>query len=610
MFIRFSLILLLCLSGPTSAALSNQLKNHPSPYLALHGNDPVHWQQWGPQVLQQARTENKLILVSVGYFSCHWCHVMQRESYQSKAIAEILNRAYLSVKIDRELEPVLDARLIEFVRRTRGHAGWPLNVFLTPDGYPLIGFTYSPPEKFQRILLGLESRWQQESDQLKVIARTAFDQLAQSEDKTNLKRALTTRRDLHGALVSMALLVGDDLEGGFGQGSRFPMVPQLMALLERLEASPDEKLAGLLTLTLDQMARLGLRDHLAGGFFRYTVDPGWQEPHFEKMLYTQALVSRLYLLAARVLERPDYVAVAQDTLDFVLKSMSGRDGGYISSFSAVDAHEVEGGGYLWSDEQLVAVLDGDELLFARRRWQLSGERALEGGYLPVDGISPTDLASGAGKDSGWAVATEQRLRQQLLKARQGRAHPKDGKQLAAWNGLLLTALVEAHQVTADPAYRQAAKNLSGYLHGLWDGDQLWRSKSAGRPLGSASLEDYVYVSQGLSAWAKLSSAEDDGVLAKRLLREAWERFYSINGWLRSQQGLLPNEAGVATLEDGPMPSPVAVLIEMTLDGQEGGLQERAVAAREMGYPRASESPLSYATHTLLLINAAPAKDAD
>ncbi len=315
------LLILGLLALPVQAALLNELRDHPSPYLAMHGADPVHWQIWGPDALERARSENRLLFISSGYFACHWCHVMQRESYQNPETAALLNRHFIPVKIDRELQPALDAHLIEFVQRTRGSAGWPLNVFLTPEGYPLLGMTYERPTAFRELLGKLQNAWSRESDKLKGMALKASEQMARSRSPAAVEPV--DPQGLRRRLVASALELGDDLQGGFGRQNRFPMAPQLSVLLDSLRPQPNPELHAFLELTLDQTATQGLRDHLAGGFFRYTVDQGWQIPHFEKMLYTQAQLILLYIKAADVLERTDYLDVARDTVEFVVREMAG-----------------------------------------------------------------------------------------------------------------------------------------------------------------------------------------------------------------------------------------------------------------------------------------------
>ena len=593
--------LLLLLSSYAQATLNNQLGNHPSPYLAMHGNDPVQWQVWGKEALEKARKENKLIYISSGYFACHWCHVMQRESYQNPQVAALLNAHFIPVKVDRELQPALDAHLIDFVQRTRGSAGWPLNVFLTPEGYPLIGLTYSPVEPFRGLLVRLNNAWAERSEGLKATAQKASMELL-SEQPVEPKQTIDTK-GVQTGLITMALALGDGMEGGFGRQSRFPMAPQWSVLLRRLEAGGDYKLRELAELTLDQMASQGLRDHLAGGFFRYTVDPGWQVPHFEKMLYTQAQLSQLFIQAARVLNRPDYLDVARDTLDFTLDVLAGEEGGYIASLSAVDPQGEEGGGYLWSQSQLQNALDENERDFARQRWGLGDNAVSDGGDLPVNENTLKSLSEESGESLISLSSMEQRVKNKLLRARASRNHPRDGKQLAAWNGLILSALVEGAKALGDTRYREAARRLRDYLvTRLWDGERLLRAQGEKGALGTAALEDYVYVAAGLHAWAGLSGSKEDLGLARRLVTDAWTRFYHKQGWRGSDDLLIPGIATEKVISDGPLPSPAALLIELTFVLGGDDLKAKAGSALQLSYSKAKEQPIWYATHANALIN--------
>ena len=312
------LVLALMLLSP--AALANALSDHMSPYLAMHGNDPVDWRDWGETALDEAEESGKLLFISSGYFSCHWCHVMQQESYQDPETAGMLNRWFVSVKIDRELQPALDAWLIEFTETTEGTAGWPLNVFLTPDGYPLIGATYLPRDDFQSLLRKLTAFWESDRDKAIAFSRDIVERIRASK-KASPAVKLPDARQLAKRLIREALTLGDELQGGFGDQNKFPMSPQLHVLLQLQQREPSQALQDFLVLTLDQMAGKGLRDQIAGGFFRYTIDPGWETPHYEKMLYNQAQLASLYLLAADVLNRPEYRGGARDTLDFVRDRM-------------------------------------------------------------------------------------------------------------------------------------------------------------------------------------------------------------------------------------------------------------------------------------------------
>ena len=275
-------VICLILSWGAQAALTNQLGEHPSPYLALHGKDPVQWQSWGGQVLEKARAEDKLIFISSGYFACHWCHVMQQESYRDPAVAALLNKHFIPVKVDRELQPALDAHLIDFVQRTRGQAGWPLNVFLTPEGYPIFGLTYAPKASFLQLLGRLEQIWTARREELKTTARQA-SLAVEGSGKPAVKSANPIDRPaMEKALFSMALNLGDDMEGGFGHQNRFPMSPQWTVLLERVSSTQDDHLRALIELTLDQMANQGMRDHIEGGLLSIYRGPGLAAAPFRK----------------------------------------------------------------------------------------------------------------------------------------------------------------------------------------------------------------------------------------------------------------------------------------------------------------------------------------
>ncbi len=590
------------LAKPHAAELKNQLKNHPSPYLSMHGEDPVNWQVWSKATLERARQEKKLLFVSSGYFSCHWCHVMQRESYQNAALAEFLNRHFIAVKVDRELLPALDAYLIDFVQRTRGQAGWPLNVFLTPEGYPLLGLTYQPAGPFFELLKRLHARWQTDAAVLTRMAQEAADKLkpkplqARAELKPGLGEQLET------TLVIHARKLGDELVGGFGNQTKFPSAPQMQALLRRLASKPDAKLEKLLRTTLDHMANQGLRDQLGGGFFRYTVDPNWQIPHFEKMLYTNAMLVEVYLTAAKLLSEPAYEAVARDTLDFMLDVLLTPEGAFIGSLSAVDAQGVEGGYYLWDEASLKRLLSEDELLVVRTVWGLQGTPALEAGHLPVQTQAPKQAA----QQLGLAETTvRQRLtsaRKKLLVARAARNLPRDDKRLTAWNGLALSALLRGASLQQGERYQAAARRLRDYLvtH-AWDGKHLVRAVGAE---GDASLEDYAYVVAGLLDWAKASNRDEDYALVKQVVEQGWKRFYTAYGWQLGENLIIPNLSAEPVLSDGPMPSPSALLVRVSLDlaarHLDQGLVAQARDALTLGHERLAAQPFWYATQIAVI----------
>ena len=595
----FFLILILC--AAPAWALQNQLAEHPSPYLAMHGDDPVAWQDWGEAAIAQAREQDKLIFLSSGYFSCHWCHVMQRESYRNPEIAAWLNEHFIPVKLDRELHPALDAYLIDFLERTQGQAGWPLNIFLTPEGYPLIGATYLPPERFSELLQRLQATWDGRRSHTRNLARRALLKLLANRD-TGEFQALPFA-ELRTRLLRQALSVGDPMEGGFGEQNKFPMSPQLLALLELRGSNPAGALDLLLQTTLDQMAEQGLRDHLGGGFFRYTVDPSWQVPHFEKMLYTQAQLARVYLLAGQLYGREDYLALARETLDFALREMPGQHGLMIASFSAVDEQGEEGGPYLWTEEQLRYVLSEQDTRLAQRVWALQGPPLLEFGWLPRRGESLTEIAAQLEQPLPALQQRVERIREQLLIARKRRDLPADDKELAAWNGLLLGALARAGQQLNEPRYLEAALALAKNLRQrLWHDGELWRARAGDAAVGAAALEDYAYVADGVGALLR-AAPQAAGELADwhtELVRSAWQRFHSPRGWKVTEKPLIPGLGEEPAMRDGALLSPLAVLLRETARGGDAFTDLPLAEAVRASQRPLQEEPFWFPSQVLVL----------
>ena len=564
--------LLCCILLPSfvQAELSNTLKGNASPYLAMHGNDPVNWQQWTSETVDQARKENKLLFVSIGYFACHWCHVMQKESYQANDIAMVLNDKFIPVKVDRELHPALDARLIEFVNRTRGYSGWPLNVFITPEGYPLLGLVYLPHDDFKALVEKLATFWAEDAEGLKNDARLAAAELEPEEidqSNTTLSEASNT---LGKDFVRKAMIEADKFLGGFGEQSKFPSVPKLDALLDQYKIEAKPELGKFLVTTLNSMQKYGLNDSLGGGFFRYTVDPQWRVPHFEKMLYDNALLANLYFKAARVLRHPEYKATAVATTRFMSEVMGRPNGGLVASLSAVDDKNVEGGYYLWDRDEIKQLLNHKEWAVVEPAWGLNATPTLEGKYLPVaegplDELQKEKTVRAAGiaqKEIGKLLAS---ARKKLRDVRNKRGLPVDTKQLAGWNGLALSAFVNTAQTTKDKKDVEAAQRLRDFIvNERWDGRQLLRAKDKqGKVIGKATIEDYAYVSAGLLDWAHYTGKPKDLALAMQVTDQAWQRFFTTHGWQLSEENLLGYGMSEHALSDGPMPSPAATILHTT-----------------------------------------------
>lgn len=589
----------------TAPRLENQLANHASPYLALHANDPVKWQDWKSAVVKRARKQNKLVYLSIGYFSCHWCHVMQRESYQNPEIAKFLNENFIPVKVDRELEPALDARLIEFAEQTTGVAGWPLNVFLTPEGHPLYAVLYMPPKEFQQVLEKLQKLWQQDPVGLAKLARQAVDK-GKGPGKPVLNPGQV--KAYVGKIVETSFTIGDPFHGGFGEQSKFPSVPQLDFLLAQYQRRPDRKLKNFLQRTLDQMMRNGLYDHLGGGFFRYTVDPGWQTPHFEKMLYDNALLARLYLHAGTLWSRDDYLQIATQTLKYMQQEMRHTSGAFIASLSALDDKGVEGGYYLWSLPELKKLLSADELKAYRLASGMMDAPPFDNGYLPMQALTRQEVGMSLKLSADKVKVMLLTAQSKLRVARQARKIPKDRKVLAGWNGLSLSAYAEAARIGKDPIYKETATAVRNYLVNiLWTDGSLHRSMDNGRSIGQASLEDYAQVARGLLDYARLTKRQEDYRMTRQVVDAAWERFYSGNGWRLSERTLMQSEAPRDAHADGPMPSPSGSILSTSLvlakQTNDRAFLKKVMATLNSGHEDIQSDPFWYATHVAAMARA-------
>jgi len=582
------LLFLFLISSMPLLAATSPLANHPSPYLAMHAADPVHWWLWDETVLQRAQKEHRLIFISSGYFACHWCHVMQQQSFRNRLIAERLNHDFIAVKIDRELWPELDAYLIDFVEKTRGAAGWPLNVFLTPEGYPLVGTTYLPPAGFAEFLQRLEQRWQSDASSLTALAHAAA---TTSGSATPLAKQSLSPVELSNSLHKSLLLKWDEhadhFAGGFGSEAKFPQPPLLSNLLM---LKGETEMNSFIRVTLDSMAAYGLHDHLGGGFFRYTVDPGWKLPHFEKMLSDNAQLAVLYLIAAERFKDNRYRQIGLETLNFILHELHHPDGGFIASLSAVDAKGKEGGYYLWTEEELKSSLGENGALVAGSLWGMQGVMPWENGYLPMP-------LQGLSKKMQRKQAL---LKSRLLSLRARRSLPRDMKRLASWNGLILIALSAAHN--EGKQYVQAGKEVRDYLHSLWDGKRLWRvMDEKGKRWLPGGLGDYAFAAHGLLRWDAAVSDPKSRELAAKLVATAWRHFHNESGWLPGGEIMLIGRRE-PVLPDGAVPSSAVALFEANLLlGEKGPIEKLEMSKVLTAQPVALlNEPLAYSGYLTLL----------
>ncbi|HEX2025506.1 MAG TPA: thioredoxin domain-containing protein [Actinomycetota bacterium] len=457
--------------------MANRLASATSPYLLQHADNPVDWYEWGEEALDRARREDKPILLSVGYAACHWCHVMERESFEDQDTARIMNEHFVSVKVDREERPDVDAIYMDAVQAMSGHGGWPMTVFLAPSGEPFFAGTYFPKEDrhgmpaFRKVLLAVAEAWRERRDDLMAQGKRVVEAISAGPRGTGEP---LTREILDRALDGFQR--GFDAEwGGFGPAPKFPQ-PMSLELLLRLDARGAGGARDMLITTLDRMAAGGMYDVVGGGFHRYSTDRKWLVPHFEKMLYDNAQLASVYLHAHQVTGREDYRRVAEETLDYLLRELRHPDGGFFSSQDA-DSEGVEGKFYVWSWEELVEVAGEDTA-----RWL---------------GASPSGNWEGSNvlhrtvfdPPAGW-----QDRQRALRERRSGRIPPAtDDKVLTAWNGLAISAFAVTGRALGRSDYVEAATAATDFvLSALRRQDgRLLRAWRDGRTSGPAYADDHA-----------------------------------------------------------------------------------------------------------------------
>jgi uncharacterized protein YyaL (SSP411 family) len=484
---------------------ANRLVREKSPYLLQHAYNPVDWYPWGEEAFQQARRQDKPIFLSVGYASCHWCHVMEKESFQDPQIAALLNRHFVPVKVDREERPDVDRLYMAFVQASTGSGGWPMSVFLTPAGEPFFGGTYFPPDNrygrpgFRNLLERIAQAWLFDREQIRAAGGAALERLRrQGEAEAG---HFEPGEAVLGYGFNAFRRSFDPVHGGFGGAPKFPRPSVLSFLLRYYERSGNQEALEMALATLQAMARGGLRDHLGGGFHRYAVDEAWRVPHFEKMLYDQAQLALAYLEAWQITGRPWCAEVARQTLDYVLREMTHPEGGFHSAEDADsalgDAPETsrEGGYYLWTAAQIRAALGPEAAAWfcAHYGVQPEGEWVLHEAQ-PLE--TTAELAGLQPEPMRQALAEARRL---LLAEREKRPRPaRDDKILTAWNGLMISALARASRALEEPRYREAAERAAEFLAArLYEGETLLRRYRDGEAGVPGFLEDYAFLAQGL-----------------------------------------------------------------------------------------------------------------
>jgi uncharacterized protein YyaL (SSP411 family) len=505
--------------------MSNRLANETSPYLLQHADNPVHWYPWGEEALQKAQAEDKPIFLSVGYSACHWCHVMAHESFEDEGVAEILNEHFVNVKVDREERPDLDRIYMSAVQALTGRGGWPMSVFLTPDGQPFYGGTYFPPAprpfggmpSFTQVLLSITDAWQNRREELLKGGERVTAAVEQQMMVPGTKREDVRRETLDAAFESLQRDF-DEIHGGWGDAPKFPQPMTLEFLLRYHHATDNPRARYMASLTLEAMARGGMYDQIGGGFHRYSVDDHWLVPHFEKMLYDNAQLARVYLHAWQVTGYSLYRTISEEILDYVTREMTDPGGGFYSTQDA-DSEGQEGKFFLWTPDQIYTVLgqDADDFIAA---YGVSEAGNFEGRNI-------LELVGGVSQRAGLAEA-----RRKLLATRGRRVRPgRDEKVLTSWNGLMLAAFAEAARALKRDDYRRVARcNADFLLSELRTADgRLRHTWKEGTASVNGYLEDHAYLVEGLLELYQTTFNPRWYLAARELAETMIAHFYANDG---------------------------------------------------------------------------------
>ena len=573
--------------------MPNRLIDETSPYLLQHAHNPVDWHPWGEEALARARSEDKPIFLSIGYSACHWCHVMERESFENPDIAALMNANFVSVKVDREERPDIDSIYMGAVQAMTGRGGWPLSMFLTPDGEPFYGGTYFPPEDrhgmpgFPRVLAAISDSYRQRRGD---VARSATEITAAMSgigqavaDYTPLSRDTLTQ-----AYVGLRSSF-DQQDGGFGTAPKFPQPMVLDFLLRHHALTGDAHALEMVELTLRRMAHGGMYDQLGGGFHRYSTDPFWLVPHFEKMLYDNALLSRLYLRAYQATGSPLYARIARETIDYVLREMTDPLGGFYSAQDA-DSEGEEGRYFVWTPGEIERVLGREDGAILQAHFGVTHEGNFDGRnilHLATDHDDATGETGAAASESDGVIARGKRL---LLESRGRRVPPEtDTKVLTAWNGLMLHSVALGAAVLHRPDYlRAAVAGATFILANMKRDGRLLRTYRDGQARLNAYLEDYALLADGLIALYEATFdrqwLDEANHLAHRMLELFWDeggaRFYD-TGTDHETLILRPRDITDNAMPSGGSAAADVLLRLSVLTGEPGYARTAAAALRSV-----------------------------
>jgi len=511
--------------------MPNRLAEETSPYLLQHANNPVDWHPWGPEALEKAKSEDKPIFLSIGYSACHWCHVMEHESFESEEIASYLNEHFVSIKVDREERPDLDQIYMNAVQLLTGRGGWPMSVFLTPEQHPFFGGTYWPPTTrqgmpgFDHVLRAVTEAWQNRR-------QVAIEQSQQLSERIQQIGSGGGVQQISPGRVTVALRqMGesfDEKHGGFGHSPKFPQTMSIELVLQNYSVTRNEQTLRIVTTTLDKMAMGGIYDHLGGGFARYSVDERWLVPHFEKMLYDNALLIRNYVDGWRVTKNPFYAQIVRETCQYILRERIDSDGGFHSTEDA-DSEGVEGKFYVWTPQQIEEVLgDADVAKRFCQVYDITDRGNFEHANILNLKQPIPKFAEELGVPADELKSQMDECRAKLYQAREQRIRPgSDDKILTSWNGLMIEALADAGSALGEESFLQAAIRAADFLlekMSTEDG-RLLHTYRHGKVNHPGYLDDYTYLAAACLALYRSTFEEKWLDQSVRLMEMAIEHFY-------------------------------------------------------------------------------------
>lgn len=545
----------------------NKLINESSPYLLQHAHNPVNWYPWGEEALQKAKAENKLILVSIGYSACHWCHVMERESFENEIVAEIMNQHFVCIKVDREERPDVDQIYMNAVHLMRGQGGWPLNCFAMPDGRPVFGGTYFPKEQWMHTLKSLHHSYMEDPQKFEDYAQNLLNGIAQSDiivqQNSSDVFGLNELHEIHQNIAKSF----DMIEGGFGGVPKFPFPIGLLFLQNYAQVFDHQKSKEFVELTLDKMAMGGIYDQIGGGFARYSVDQVWLVPHFEKMLYDNGQLVSLYARAYQINPKQLYKKTIVQTLEFIERELSHNEGGFYAALDA-DSEGVEGKFYVWTKQEIENIL-GDKSQLYSAAYDISEEGNWEGNNIPNRKKSFEGLSRNFDKTENEILIELEESNKSLLDARAKRVRPGlDDKILASWNALMLGGYLDAFAALGDGKYLRIAERNATFIFEKLSNQKgkLYRTYKNGIAKIDAFLDDYALYLKSLVQLYQLTFNKKYIDWSALILNYTMEHFYDTSSsmfyYTEKDESLVARKM---ELSDNVIPAANSVMAHNLLD---------------------------------------------